>query len=181
MSLKNIKRFRLRAAWLLAPLYLVIARPTPTLLVVAFALCVLGLVIRGWAAGTIHKNVVLTTTGPYAHSRNPLYVGTFFLGLGGAVASGRWWFLLAFLAVFAYVYGETMKKEARNLEARFEDDYRRYARHVPLFLPRLTPWRVDAADETGFRADRYRGNKEYQAALGVVIGFLALAAKMMWW
>ncbi len=176
----DIGRWRTRLGWLVAPLFVLLARPTPLLLLAGLLLALIGLAIRAWAAGTIRKKVRLATGGPYAHTRNPLYFGTFLLGLGLALAAGRWTFVAAFVAFFVAIYGSTMRGEARWLENRFGADYRRYADSVPLFLPRMTPWRRESAED-GFDARRYRGNKEYEAALGTFAGFLVLAAKMIWW
>lgn len=175
-----LARIRLRAVWLLAPVYLVLARPSVWLIIAGAVLALLGGLLRAWAAGTIHKNVVLTTGGPYAYSRNPLYLGTFLMGLGLVVASGR--FLLAgvFLLFFWAVYGWTMVEEAADLEHRFGDVYRAYAARVPLFVPRLRPYRPGATVPTRFRIERYLGHREYQAALGLLLGFLALVAKLAW-
>jgi len=176
----SIKQIRLGLGWLAAPLYVVVADPTPRLLGLGAAVAVVGLLIRGWAAGTIHKNKVLTTGGPYAFTRNPLYLGTFFMGLGLAIASNRWYVWLAFAALFIGVYGATIRHEARNLERWFGDDYRRYAAEVPLFLPRPTPYRPAEPHPTSFDLKRYLRNREYEAALGMLVGFLALAAKLVW-
>lgn len=180
MSRLNIGRWRTRIGWLLAPLFFLAARPSVPLLVVGLVLALAGLGMRAWAAGTIRKKVELATVGPYAHTRNPLYFGTFLLGTGLALAGGRWFFVAAFLLFFVAIYGATMRGEAEWLEREFGDDYRRYADHVPLFLPRPTPWR-GGTERSGFDVGRYRGNKEYEAALGALAGFLVLAAKMIWW
>ena len=103
---------------------------------------VVGLWVRGWAAGTIHKNEVLTTTGPYDHTRNPLYVGSFLLGLGITLAGGHWIWPTVFVLFYAGVYGRTMAGEARLLTELFGDRFLEYAANVPAVLPRLTPWRA---------------------------------------
>lgn len=175
-----LARIRLRAVWILAPIYLILARPSVWLIAAGALLALLGGALRAWAAGTIRKNVVLTTGGPYAHTRNPLYLGTFFMGLGLAVAGGRFALALMFLLVFWAVYGWTMREEARQLEERFGEKYRDYAARVPLFFPRLHPYTPGAAMPTRFRLDRYLGHREYQAALGLLLGFLALLVKLAW-
>lgn len=173
MKLK-LKRIRLRALWLLVPVYFLLARPTLELLLAAAALAVIGVAIRGWAAGTIQKREVLTTTGPYAHTRNPLYLGTVFIGLGMTVASGRIVFLLVFLAFFGLVYWPTMRREERYLEEQFGEAFREYARSVPLFFPSPRAYRAGAS----FSFERYRRNREHEALLGVVAAFIVLAAKL---
>lgn len=165
-------------AWLLVVPFLWFARPTPPSILAGSSLALLGGVIRGWAAGHIRKDSTLTVSGPYAHVRNPLYVGSFFVGLGVTVAGGQWVFVAIFLAFFLVVYRRTALHEARLLEDRYGEEYRRYAAHVPLFLPRLAPWRPGGASPR-FALARYRENREWEAGLGVVAGLSVLALKMV--
>jgi protein-S-isoprenylcysteine O-methyltransferase Ste14 len=176
----TLRKIRLRLVWLLVIPFLWFARTTPTLLAVGGVLAVAGLVIRAWAAGFIRKEQALATDGPYGHTRNPLYLGSFFLGLGITLAGGQWIFVVAFAVFFVLVYRATMLGEAELLEGLFGDEYRHYAEHVPLFLPRLTPYRSPYGEEGGrFTMERYSGNKEYEALLGAVAGFGFLAARML--
>jgi len=173
------RQIRLRWAWLAAPVFLLLATPTPGTLAAGAVLAALGAALRAWAAGTIIKNAVLTTTGPYAHTRNPLYLGSFLIGLGLAVAGARLDVLVVYLVAYAVVYGRAMRSEAVALERRFGDAYRVYAQNVPLFLPRLRPYRADDRARSHFFIDRYLAQREYQAPLGILLGFLGLVAKMM--
>jgi protein-S-isoprenylcysteine O-methyltransferase Ste14 len=173
----NMRRLRLRAVWLLILPFFWFARPTPLLLEVGVALGVLGLLIRGWAAGTIHKEKELTTTGPYAFTRNPLYVGSFFLGLGVTLAGGHWIWPAVFGAFYLGVYGRTMSGEAALLTGLFGDRFRDYAAHVPAFVPRLTPYRAPGVEGGGFTFAQYKRNREWEAGLGALAGFGFLAAK----
>lgn len=148
---------------------------------VGLAIAVLGLLVRGWSAGTIHKDRELTRGGPYAFTRNPLYVGSFFLGVGVTIAGGHWIWPLAFLLFYGVVYTRTMAHEVRLLTEVFGDDYREYAANVPCFLPRFTPWRPGGlGDAGGFRWARYGRNREWEAALGAVAAFGFLLAKAVW-
>jgi len=176
-----MRKVRLRLVWLLIIPFLWLARPTPGTLAAGGALAVMGLLVRAWAAGFIRKEERLATSGPYGHTRNPLYLGSFFLGLGIAVAGGQWYFVAAFLLFFYGVYGRTIRGEAQLMEQLFGDQYRHYAARVPLFLPRLTPYRAPGEDAPGaFSLERYRGNKEYEALLGAVAGFAFLTLRMYW-
>jgi protein-S-isoprenylcysteine O-methyltransferase Ste14 len=176
----DIRWLRLRAVWLLVLPFLWLSRPTPSLLLVGLVLATAGLALRAWAAGVIHKDRELTTTGPYAFTRNPLYLGSLFLGLGTVVAGGDWIFVGVFLAFFAFVYGRTMKHEEESLEEAFQERYRHYAREVPLLVPRLAPYRAQGAAGASFSLARYRGNREWEALLGAVAGFTFLTVKMLW-
>jgi protein-S-isoprenylcysteine O-methyltransferase Ste14 len=180
----TLRKLRLRAVWLLVLPFFFLARPTPRLLLLGGAIAALGTTIRAWAAGTIHKERTLTTSGPYAHTRNPLYLGSFLIGTGATIAGGRWEFTVLFLAFFVVVYGRTMRAEAELLGERFGDRHAEYARNVPFFVPRPIPWRapvaVGALAEEGFTLRQWRRNREYQALLGVAAAFAVLAAKMWW-
>jgi protein-S-isoprenylcysteine O-methyltransferase Ste14 len=175
----TLRWLRLRAVWLLVIPFMWLSRPTPQLLAAGGVLVAVGLAIRTWAAGVIRKERELTTEGPYGHTRNPLYVGSFFLGVGVTLAGGHWAFVALFLVFFALVYGRTIRGEARLLEEAFGDEYRVYARAVPLVVPRLTRYRRVGA--TGaFTLERWRKNREYEALVGAVAGLAFLAARMFW-
>jgi protein-S-isoprenylcysteine O-methyltransferase Ste14 len=172
---------RLKAVWLLVLPFLVFATPTWTLLSIGVVVTALGLAIRAWAAGTIHKQSQLTTSGPYAFTRNPLYVGSFLIGVGVTVAGGHWIWPAVFVVFFLGVYSRTMASEAARLTELYGERYRSYARAVPAFLPRLTPYRPEAGSQTaGFRAEQYRRNREWEAFLGGAAAFAFLAAKTWW-
>ncbi|HSR43372.1 MAG TPA: methyltransferase [Longimicrobiales bacterium] len=176
----DMRWIRLRAVWLLVIPFLWLARPTPELLAWGGALAALGLAVRSWAAGFIRKEKELTTGGPYAHTRNPLYVGSFLVGVGVTVAGGRWIFVALFLLFFVFVYGRTIRGEADLLEGLFGDRYRHYARHVPLVIPRLTAYRPPQEGRAEFTLSRWRRNREYEAVAGTLAGFAFLAARMIW-
>lgn len=143
MSLGS-RRVRLKAIWLLLVPFLILARPTPGLLLVGGVVALLGLAVRAWAAGCIRKDRELAITGPYAHARNPLYLGSLLIGVGVTLAGGRWYFVVLFLLFFVVIYRRTMLDEEEGLEEEFGDTYRRYREAVPALLPRLTPY-VDVA------------------------------------
>ena len=182
----SLRTLRLRAVWLLVVPFFLLARPTPRSLVLGGALALLGAAIRAWAAGTIRKERELTVTGPYAHTRNPLYLGSFLIGVGATIAGGVWPFTVLFLAFFVVVYGRTIRAEADLLAERFGERHADYARNVPLFVPRAVPWRATGSADVGgtsgegFTLGRWRRNREYEALLGVTAAFLLLAAKMLW-
>lgn len=168
-----------------------LARPTPSSLLVGGVVVSAGLAVRAWAAGVLEKDWRLTVTGPYAFTRNPLYLGSFVIGVGTAAAGGVPWFALLFAAFFGLAYGPTMTAESRALETRFGERYAQYRNAVPLFRPRARPYRPPAPTPdaplpvratTSFSLRRYARNKEYEAALGAVAGFALLAAKAAgWW
>jgi protein-S-isoprenylcysteine O-methyltransferase Ste14 len=166
-------RWRVPLGFGLAVLYLLLARPAPKLLLCGAVLALAGLLFRAWAAGHLSKNQRLATGGPYAYTRNPLYLGSAVMGLGGALAGRSWLIGGAFLVLFVLVYLPVMKRESRFLQKEFPQTFESYARQVPLFFPRLSPWRGEGER---FEWRLYLRNREYEAAAGYagVMVFLAL-------
>ena len=180
----NPRGTRTKGAWLLAIPYLLLARPRPELLGAGAALVAAGLLLRGWAAGTIRKDEVLTTGGPYAFLRHPLYVGSFLIGVGLGVAGGHWVWPVLVIVYFAVIYQRTLAEERERLGRLFGSRFERYAARVPPLLPRLTPYRAqgDPAERgtASFAWRRYLRNREWEALLGAVAALAVLAAKMRW-
>lgn len=184
------QRIRVPVGFLMAPLLLIAARPTPTSLACGSIISILGLGIRAWASGHLKKNQELTTTGPYAHTRNPLYLGTFLLGTGAAISSGALWFAALFIALYLLIYVPVMFAEAETISKLFPAAYETYSRNVPLFLPRFSPYRDQATAEavsqtfsvetqtgSGFSPSLYLRYREYRAAIGLAAVYALLAAK----
>ena len=176
-----IQRWRVPFGFLSAGLFVLLARPRPITLVIGAAISIFGLALRAWAAGHIRKNDMLAISGPYAYTRNPLYLGSFFLGLGFTVAAYRWELALLFAALFFGIYFPVMRVESATLEGLFGDSFRQYASEVPLFLPRLTPFRGKSSSRTNFDASLYLRYREYRAVLGLLIAWGFLAFKTYYW
>ena len=163
------KRLRLPLGFVLGIAYLIFARPTLLTLAVGGLIALVGVLIRAWASGHISKNERLATTGPYAHTRNPLYFGSFLIAAGFAVAV-HWTLLLVVVAFFVLVYAPTMQRERANIAGRFPDAYETYAANVPAFVPRPTPWKATHPDEgDGFSLDLYMKHGEWKAGLTYVL------------
>lgn len=163
------KRLRLPLGFLLGITYLIFARPTPLTLSVGGAIALVGVIVRGWASGHISKNERLATTGPYAHTRNPLYFGSFLIAAGFAIAA-HWALLLLVVAFFVLIYAPTMQRERANIAGRFPEAYEAYAANVPAFVPRPTPWKAThPEDGGGFSLDLYMKHGEWKAALTFVL------------
>ncbi|HEY7785326.1 MAG TPA: isoprenylcysteine carboxylmethyltransferase family protein [Pyrinomonadaceae bacterium] len=176
----KLQRWRVPLGFLCAAVFLLLARPSFSTLIVGGIVSIVGLGIRAWAAGHIRKNEVLATTGPYAFSRNPLYLGSFLLGLGFTIASGRWLLALLFAALFLGIYLPVMRVEASTMASVFGRDYERYAEAVPLFLPRLSPYRADDNEQRGFDRSLYLKYREYRAALGLLFAWGVLVVKAIY-
>jgi protein-S-isoprenylcysteine O-methyltransferase Ste14 len=162
-------RWRVRLGYPLAIFVLWFARPTPRSVVYGGLVGLLGLWIRAYAAGYLHKQSLLTVTGPYAHTRNPLYLGSSVLALGAAVATRSWISALILSSYFAGVYAVVMRREERELYAQHGQSFKAYADAVPLFLPRLTPAKVSGASPGSFSFAQYKKNHEYEAAVGFLL------------
>jgi hypothetical protein len=176
---QTARRLRLPLGFLLAALYLAFGpRPSPLTLAVGGALALVGLAIRAWAAGHIVKNDRLATTGPYAHTRNPLYFGSFLIAAGFAIAA-HWSLLLVVVAFFVLVYGPTIEKERVKISARFPDEYARWEQNVPAFVPRPTPWRdPQVVDADRFSPSLYMRHGEWRAGLGFILALAWLVLRM---
>lgn len=169
-----LQRIRIPLGFIFAIVFLVFARPNSLSLIIGGGVAAVGLLIRGWASGHIRKARVLATSGPYAFTRNPLYVGSFVMGVGFTIASGVWWLALLFILLFLGIYFPVMSVEKDDIRQIFGDDFGDYERNVPMFIPRLTPWQ-----KTGekFEFQLYLQYREYRAAVGVVFALAILAAK----
>ena len=172
-----IQRWRVPLGFVCAALFIFLARPRPATLMAGGIVSLLGVALRAWAAGHIRKNDALATSGPYAYSRNPLYLGSFILGLGFTIASGWWPLALLFVALFLGIYFPVMRVESATLSQLFGNRYQQYAREVPLFLPRLTPYRDQDVAGGRFDARLYMRYREYRAVLGLLIAWVVLVLK----
>ena len=175
-----VSRIRVPAGFVIAALYLFAAEPQPLTLLLGCAVALLGLALRAAAAGVIEKNARLAVSGPYAHTRNPLYLGSATAALGFSLAAGKWWLLVLLVGFFAAVYVPVMRKEAGRMRELFGKEYAEYSEKVPLLIPRLTPWRPAGTASVSFDWQRYRNNHEYRAATAFVLIILFLIAKLFW-
>jgi protein-S-isoprenylcysteine O-methyltransferase Ste14 len=173
-ALDFFARWRVRLGYFLAVVVLVLAKPNRRSILVGAALGLLGLAIRAYAAGYLQKQEVLTVTGPYAYTRNPLYFGSSFLALGAAVALNSWWAAGLLLVYFAVVYSLVMRREARELRLKHSAAFDSYASSVPLFFPRLSAGTEMPSEGAGFSWGQYRKNHEYQAAIGFALLLIGL-------
>lgn len=138
----------------------------------------IGLCIRGYAAGYLHKQTILTVTGPYAYTRNPLYFGSAILTLGAALAIHSWISAIILCVYFTLVYWIVMRREERELRPQHGVAFDEYARSVPLFFPRLTAAKITGASNGAFSFAQYKKNHEWQASVGFI--FLLAALVVIW-
>jgi protein-S-isoprenylcysteine O-methyltransferase Ste14 len=171
-------RWRVRLGYPLAIAVLAFSRPTPRSILLGASVGVIGLWVRAHAAGYLHKQEVLTVAGPYAYTRNPLYLGSAILALGAGIATRSWISALILIVYFTVFYSIVMRREANELRLRHGASFEEYARAVPLFIPRLTAAKL-AGDSVGsFSLAQYKKNHEWQAAIGFL--FLLFVLLVIW-
>lgn len=171
---KTVKQYRTRVSGVVAILFLLLARPTGTTLLLGLMPILVGQGIRLWSSGYIHKNQILTDTGPYSLSRNPLYVGSFLMGTGFVICTGVLWLAVTFLLFFAVVYWFTIRWEEEKLERFFPDDWEGYRSSVPRFVP-LLKW--PGYREGQFNISQVTKHKEMLNAAVVLSVYVVLIIK----
>jgi len=173
---KIARRVRVPLGFCFAAVFLWLARPSWQSMAWSLLLVVPGVWLRGYAAGYVKKNAELTRTGPYAHTRNPLYLGSMMIAFGFAAAAGSWVILIALAGLFLAIYWPTILSEEEFLRGHFAD-FEEYAAQVPRLLPQLTP--ANGGGERGrFSRERYLHHREYNAAMGAGAIYAALAIRL---
>jgi protein-S-isoprenylcysteine O-methyltransferase Ste14 len=170
------RRIRVPLGFVFAVLYLWLAKPTWASIAIGCLVAAPGVWLRAIAAGHVRKNAELTTTGPYAYTRNPLYLGSIIIALGFGVASRSLWVALAIIILFLGIYLPVIRSEESYLRSAF-NDFDDYARRVPRLLPRL---RANGVTSGGFSRQLYLKHREYNALVGSLLMMLALALKLVW-
>ena len=171
-----VARWRVPFGFALGIAYLVFAQPTVPLLIAGSIVAFAGLGIRGYAAGHLQKDQRLAVSGPYAYTRNPLYLGSLLIGIGLVLAGAQWVLGVVFVIFFLVVYVPVMRREERNLRQRFGQSFDEYATTVPLLFPYRKPHRLS---QEKFEWKQYRKNHEYEAALGYLAGVVFLVVKIL--
>jgi len=170
------RRIRVPLGFVFAAAYIWLAHPTKFSIVIGSTISLLGLAVRAFASGHVKKNEVLTTSGPYAYTRNPLYFGSLVLAIGFAVASRSWWVVLITLMMFFAIYFPVIRSEEQFLRNKFAE-FDEYAAKVPLLFPRF---RSRQSSSDSFSWHLYWKHREYNAALGTLFMIAALVAKSIW-
>ncbi len=186
MNSTIVQRIRVPLGFAYGLLFLYLATPRSGFFSVGILLAGLGLALRVWASGYLNKGKVLATSGPYSWTRNPLYLGSFIMGLGFTVASASPWLIVLFLVLFVAVYLPVMKREERELTQAFGSNYSVYRDTVALFLPFSSPVRsprspADSAPEGNFQWEKVICNREYNAVIGFFLVAAIIWAKMVLW
>ena len=174
---KIAKRIRVPMGFAFVVLYLWLARPTLMFIALSLILVIPGIWLRAYASGYVKKNTELTVTGPYAFTRNPLYLGSMLIAFGFALASRSIWIAVALAVLFALIYVPVIRSEEVFLRSKF-DAFDAYAARVPRLLPRLVRAQTDNGERGSFSAALYRKHREYNALIGAVAIYAALALRI---
>jgi protein-S-isoprenylcysteine O-methyltransferase Ste14 len=166
-----IQRFRVPLGFLIAAAVLYLAHPTGLLLVLGLPIAIAGAILRALAAGVIRKDSVLTTSGPYAWTRNPLYLGSFLLGVGFAIMSGSWIAAALIVLPSLFIYPHVIRREEAHLSRLFPEAFAEYCTRVPRILPRF------GRSPLSFSSQQYFANREYNTALGFLAVLLVFLLK----
>ncbi|WP_433974133.1 methyltransferase family protein [Tunturiibacter lichenicola] len=175
------RRIRVPLGFVFAGVFLWRAQPTWKTMLLSLLLVVPGLWLRAYAAGYVRKNAELTFTGPYAYTRNPLYLGSMMIAFGFAAAAANWVILIALAVLFAAIYVPTILSEEAYLREHFAG-FDAYAAKVPRLLPRLTPASFPADENASggrFSGEQWRHHREYNALMGAGAIYLALAVRLV--
>jgi protein-S-isoprenylcysteine O-methyltransferase Ste14 len=170
------RRVRVPLGFGFAILYLWLAKPDLKSVLAGAGLVIPGLVTRALASGYLQKNEQLATGGPYAYTRNPLYIGSLILAAGFAVAARSWWIVAGIILLFFMIYLPVIRAEEAFLRERFPQ-FDEYAREVPSLFPRVSRFGKRSGS---FSWDLYWKHREYNATLGSAAIMAALLAKLFW-
>lgn len=172
------RRIRVPLGFAFAVFFFWLARPTWPFLGLSLVLVVPGLLLRGYASGYVKKNAELTVTGPYAHTRNPLYLGSMLIAAGFAIAARSMWIAAVLIVLFAAIYIPVIRGEEEYLRSVFSG-FDAYAARVPHLIPRITPARQPGEAGGVFSATLYRKHREYNALMGAAGMYAALILKLI--
>jgi len=177
-------RWRVRTGYPIAVIYWLLAAPTFRSIVIGGIITAFGLLVRGSASGHLRKDQELATTGPYASTRNPLYLGSAFLAAGFIIAGHSWWAGILVSAYFAVFYYAVIRNEEEELRKRFGAAFEEYAARVSVFFPGFKDTSREAPSPSAAPAQvfswaQYRKNREYQALIGTIAG-LGVVWLRMW-
>lgn len=169
------RRIRVPLGFAFAIVFLWLAEPIWKSILAGAGLIVVGLIVRAMASGHLQKNEQLATGGPYAYTRNPLYLGSLILAVGFALAARSWWIAGGIVLMFCAIYLPVIRAEEVFLRERFAQ-FEHYAREVPALFPRLSAF---GRPSGGFSWDLYWKHREYNAALGSAAIMAALVVKLL--
>jgi protein-S-isoprenylcysteine O-methyltransferase Ste14 len=163
---RRLAKLRVPLGYALGVIALWLATPTRESLAIGAGIGALGEALRLWAAGHLEKGREVTSTGPYALTRHPLYAGSVIMGAGLAVASHSMAVAALVGAYLAVTITAAIRSEEAHLTDKFGGEYPAYKNGTASPAAR------------GFSLERALRNREYRAMLGFLAVLLLLAARM---
>ena len=166
---RQLARLRVTIGFVAGAFVWWLAEPTWRTLGSGASIAAVGEGLRIWAAGHLEKGREVTSSGPYALTRHPLYVGSSIIGAGLAVASSS--AVVAFI-VFAYLamtLTAAIRTEEAHLTEKFGGAYSAYRTGHAVVEPRR------------FSLSRAIRNREHRAVLGLLVAIAALTLKLLNW
>lgn len=184
MAVKDTLKYKLTkvtlrtaAAGAIGLVLFLVAEPEPGWFIPGAILTLGGEWLRLWAAGHLRKNKRLTTTGPYAYVKNPLYLGTLLITIGySAMAKNEYIMIAGFVWFFIYYAPYKKRQEHEKLIKSFGDKWLEYDKAVPDYIPRLTPY--PGGSENRWDWSVVKENSEHETAAAVFIGFVVMLLMM---
>ncbi len=173
---KQAQKIRVPAGTVLGIVFLFLIHPSRRSLWIGGAVTLCGAGLRVWAAGHIDKGRVLARTGPYALTRNPLYLGSFLMAMGILLAGQGYWLLLPFVLFFAAFYYPVMKAEEHELLQGHGASFLEYANQVPIFVPSFN---ASVWSPSGFQWERVMRNREHRNLAGLLVAELFLIVRWL--
>ncbi len=154
------------------------AKPSPLCFLTGAVITIGGEGLRLWAAGHLRKNKQLTTTGPYAHMKNPLYAGTLLITVGySAMARNIWILIGGFVWFFIYYAPYKKRQEHEKLVGSFGEPWIEYDKAVPDYLPRLSPY--PGRGTNAWNWDVVKENSEHETAVAVLFGLAVMLVLLL--
>ena len=144
---------------------------------ISLAFVITGEAIRIWAAGHLRKEQVMTTGGPYRVIRNPLYLGSFLIGIGFCIVAGSIWIWIFMIAYFLLCYIPVIRFEEGILRQKFGTSFTSYAAAVPALYP---SFHLYSEPSTQFSWQQVLRNKEYNAVIGIILIYALLYFLASW-
>ena len=163
---RSLARKRVPLGFVAAVVTLILARPTWATWSAGLFVAAIGECFRIWAAGHLEKGREVTRSGPYRFTGHPLYLGSTLIGIGLAIASNNIWVAALVIAYLAVTLTAAIRTEEAHLTEKFGAAYPDYRAGRGVEVER--PFSLHRA---------LRTNREYRAALGVLIVLAVLLIK----
>ncbi len=170
------QKLRVPGGTVLGVIFLLLMHPSVRSLWIGGTVALVGASLRIWASGHIDKGRVLARGGPYALTRNPLYLGSFLMALGVLIAGQGYWLLIPFLAFYLGLYIPVMRAEEKELLEGYGSAFVEYSQQVPLFFPNFARFGQGASD---FLWSRVIRNREHRTVAGLILAEAFLVLRLL--